>query len=518
MSFCACLFFSIIRCISVPLIILLLLPPYLQAQAPTSLNAISFTEGPSALKINLTWQDFQDFKKQILLEPSLISRRQDVLRKLSEEQIAELIHTLQLGHHSFLYPVRIKGKKLTYLLGRDTRELSVMAIWNGKLQAIPYQFDEYDNKSNYIYIKNINPFPIDGTEFLLDGGDELTFMYRDSGIERYQKEKFVLESGVVEQELAFEDILGRKRYAYIVSGSAERSDLDYVDTPLSTSSIQTSFYNMTYKPENFLEIKDFRPRIGKASDERVVDMIYLKVSTNIITNLIKFDLDSRENIRVQVLGVKDGPVRSVMFLKINVLVGGMSIFSMYSEMNIYEQGWVLPNRVEVGKGLIFTKLFKNPEIIIFIDMHGLEGGKVSADAFTNKQGRLEYGVIDGKMDEIEKRANKNRKPGEWVWLNSGLGWDVFMTLSFPEDKFEGMETSLYYLDSHSKLTEGESFLGAGPRLGMRIKGLPKNINKLEDLDLEYAFWFPDSVGKHGPRQFYKHHRSPPLLHVNGVKN
>jgi hypothetical protein len=477
---------------------------------------LSFSSETSSFS-ELSSRKFEALKKAVQLEPSLITRRQKLLRVISADQLAETIYAMSLNHHSFLYPVRLKGEKLTALLGRDLRQLSVMAIWNGKLQAIPFQFEEYDSKSGYVYLKGINPFPIEGREYFLDGGDELTFMYRDAGIERYQVDKHSLSEGKLEQELEFKDVEGRKRYAYIVSGSSERSDLDYVDTPIDSSTMQSSFYHMSYAPNNFLEIQDFRPHVGTASDERVVDMIYFKVSANIFSKLIKVSLNSRDNIRVKVLGAKDGPVRSVLFLKISVLLAKIPVFSMFSEINIYEQGMVMPNRTEVGKGALFTRIFKNPEILIFLDMHGLKGGKVSADAFSDDNGKLRYGSIDGKMDELEQHANNIRKPGEWIWLNSGLGWDIFMTLSFPEEKFEGMETSLYYLDNLDKKTEGESFPGAEPRLGLRIEGLPKNIKKLENLDLEYAFWYPDSVGKKGPRDFYKHLSNPPVLTIKTLK-
>src|SRR5690606_27966909 len=124
------------------------------------------------------------------------------------------------------------------------------------------------------------------------------------------------------------------------SGFKERSDLDYVDTPLESASMRTSFYNMAYDPDNFLIIKDFRPHVGKASDERVVDMIYFKVSANIFSKIFKVSLNSHDNIRVKVLGAKDGPVRSVLFLKISVVFGGIPVFSMFSEINVYEQGLV----------------------------------------------------------------------------------------------------------------------------------------------------------------------------------
>jgi hypothetical protein len=464
----------------------------------------------------LTDEAYANLKQEVVRAPSVLSRSQVLLRQLESKQLAELIQSMGLSHHSFLYPVRIRGEKLTSVLGRDLRKLSLMAVWNEKLVPIPFQFDEYDSKSGYVYIEGVNPFPIEGKEHFLDGRDELSFMYRDGGQARYVANQHALDVGKVELELAFKDILGRKRYAYLVSGVSERSELDYVETPLDQARMMTSFYSMAYDPKNFLVIKDYRPHVGQASDERVVDMIYFKMSANVFSRLFKVSMNSHDNIRVKVLGAKDGPVRSVLFLKISVLLAGIPVFSMFSEVNIYEQGIIMPNRAEVGKGALFARIFKDPEIIIFLDMHGLQGGRVSADSFADETGRLRYGLIDGKMDAIEEESNKLQKPGEWIWLNSGLGWDVFMTLSFPEDKFEGMSTSLYYLDDINYETKGESFPGAEPRLGMRLTGLPKNIRKLENLDLEYAFWYPDTLGKIGPRGFYKHLSNPPQLSVNRV--
>lgn len=456
---------------------------------------------------------FAVLREEVLLRPSLLTGRKEILRSISPSQLEALIYRMRLSHHSFLYPVRIKGEKLTALLGRSFQDLSVMAVWNNALRPIPFQFEEYDRKSGYVYIPGVNPFPIEGRESFLDGGDELTFMYRDSGIDRYQETSHSRPEIVIEKELVFEDLHGRKRYAYIVSGAKERSRLDYVDTPLEEATMHTSFYDMAYDPDNFLIIKDFRPLVGAASDERVVDRIFFKISANIFSRFFKISLNSRDNIRIKVLGVKDGPVRSVLFVKISVLVAGIPVFSMFSEMNVYEQGLVMPNRTEVGKGALLTRIFKDPEILIYLDMHGLTGAKVSADAFSDNKGNLRYGVVDGEMDAIERHANSIKTPGDWIWLNSGLGWDIFMSLAFPEDKFEGMQTSLYYLDDMSHRARGESFKGAEPSLGMRIVGLPKNIKKLEDLDLEYAFWYPDSVGKRGPRDFFKHLSNPPVLNI-----
>lgn len=460
---------------------------------------------------------FENLLERVVRSPSVISQQGPLLRQLTANQLSRLINKMELTHFTFLYPVRVKGEKIPSLLGKSMDSLSVMSVWNGRLQAIPFQFDEFDVRSRYIYIEGVNPYPVDGTRRVIDGGDELIFMYRDAGVERFKKSEMILGQGEVLRELVFTDRQHRKRYAYIVANNYDRSRLDYVNSDIKASKITTSFYHMAYKEKNFLEFEDFQPHLGAAADERVVDNIYFDMSANVFSKFINIGLNSADNIRIKVLGEKDGPVRSTLFIKIVFVLGRLPVFSMFSEVNIYEQGMVMPNRTEVGKGSIFVKLFKNPRIRIYLDMHSLNGGRVSAASFVDDKGKLKYGIIDGKMDAVELDANKVKVPGDWIWMNSGLGWDVFMALSFPEENLEGMETSIYYLDDKTHLSSHETFPGAEPRIGMRIIGLPDKIDELENLDLEYAFWYPDTVGSRGPREFNRELRNKPRLKVMNIR-
>ena len=92
-----------------------------------------------------------------------------------------------------------------------------------------------------------------------------------------------------------------------------------------------------------------------------------------------------------------------------------------------------------------------------------------------------------------------------------------MALSFPEENMEGMESSIYYLDDLNDHSNHEAFPGAEPRIGMRIVGLPDKINELENLDLEYSFWYPDTVGPRGPRAFNRELRDKPKLRFKEVR-
>lgn len=460
--------------------------------------------------------EFQDFLKQSKLAPGNLAKDQELIRKLSNPQLTEMVSSFNVGNFGFLYPVKIRGKEIPSILGRKMEELSVMAVWENKLKPIPFQFDEFDSKNHYIYIPDVNKSPVNGTYLEVDPTDELLFMYRDTSEQRYDAKTMKLGAGKLLKELKFTDKNGRVRYAYLVENNAERSDANYITANLDESKIVSSFYHIEYDPKNFLIFKDVRPYVGTAADQRVIDNIYFELSAYVFSK-VKVGMNSSRNVRITILGVKDGPVRATAFVKITIVLSGrVPIFSMNSEISFYEQGMVMPNRTEVGKGAMFVKLFKDPEILMYADMNGLQGGRVSAQSFLDADGKRIYGKVDGKMDKEEADAVAARLPGDWTWIESGLGWDIFMSFNLPMDHLKGMNLEIYYLDDINATTSFETFPGAGPHIGMKLKGLPEDMKAIESLDMEYAFWFPDTVGAAGPEAFHQETLNPPKLEISDL--
>jgi hypothetical protein len=474
--------------------------------------------GPSlaAVAKGLPEAQYQEFLKQSKIAPGNLAKDQELIRKLSIPQLHQMVNSFDLGNYGFLHPMRIKGKELPSLLGRQFSELSVMAVWAGELKPIPFQFDEFDKVNNYIYIPDINKSPIAGTHLQLDEKDELIFMYRDAGQMRYNATN-TLKQGKILNEIEIKDSRGNFRYAYIVEKNPERSTADYIDMDVAKSKIVSSYYHIEYEPKNFLNFKDVRPYVGTAADQRVIDNIYFELSANVFSKLVKVGMNSARNVRITVLGVKDGPVRSTAFIKITIVLGGkVPIFSMNSEISFYEQGMVMPNRTEVGKGAMFVNIFKNAEMIMYADMNGINGAKISAQTFIDKNGKRLYGIIDGKMDPEEIQAMDAGLPGDWTWIESGKGWDIFMAFELPLDKLEGMTMKVYYLDDKNETTTFETFPGAA-RFGMILNGLPNDMKAIEKLEMEYAFWFPDTVGPAGPEAFHQEEKNPPKATIRVVK-
>lgn len=472
-------------------------------------SALIAGEGKSLPK-----DEFQKFIKLNQSEPGNLATDKELIRKLSNKQLHQMVDSFNVGNFGFLYPTKIKGNEIPEIVGRKISELSLMSVWGGKLKPIPFQFDEFDEKHHYIYIPDVSKDDVDGTFEVVDELDELIFMYRDSSEKKYNPKTMGLKEGKVIKELKFTDNKGRVRYTYVVENNSQRNAADYMNADLEKGLVTSSFYRMEYNVKNFLEVYDVRPFLGTASDAPVLDTIYFKLSTGVFSRFLKVSLNSKDNVRVKILGFKDGAVRATALAKITiVLVGGkVPVFSMNTEISFYEQGMVLPNRTEPGKGAIFVKIFKDTEVVLYADMNGVQGGRMSAEAFVDDEGNRIYGDIDGKMDEIETTALSSGKAGDWTWIESGLGWDFFMAFKIPMELLEPMTMNVYYEDDLAATTKGENFPGAGPKVGMRLRGLPKNMKAIEKLDMEYSLWFPDTVGK-DPDSFYYDTVHRPQLEV-----
>lgn len=467
--------------------------------------------------LGLGENEYQAFLQYAKEAPGNLSKDRETLSKLSNQQLEGLVESFNVSPFQFLQPVKIPGRKIAVALDRKFDELSVMAVWGGELKPIPFQFDEYDNKSRYIYIPDVNPTPLDGTYLQLDPNDDLIFLYRDASEYRYSEGEMSPPEGRILKELKFTDRKGRSRYAYLVEHNSQRSDVDYVNAILGKkdAKIDTSFFNLDFNPENFLDFRDLSNNVGEAAHRPIMDQIFFEVSANIFSEFIKVGLNSFDNVRVKVLDVKDGPVRATVFAKIYIVLAGIPLFGMNSEISFYEQGLVFPNRTEVGKGAALVNLVKNPRILFYCDLN-VEGGQLTAQVFKRADGSQIYAVVDGEIDSEEAQAMEATLPGDWVWVQSPKGWEVVSTFKLSGVVFDGMESTLYYKDSPSILTEHEKYPGANPHIGMLLKGLPNDMAGLEKLDMEYAFWFTGPVGEDGPGEFYLDEQNQAALRVSDL--
>ena len=476
-------------------------------QAWIGLIALFFTL-PSPSQAREIWTDgvpdayFQHFLDFYKADPSALGRWVNSMSKISTAQLDATLEALDTTQFTYLYPMEIKGFELSAHNGIAVDELSLMAVREGKLIPIPFQIDEYD-KTGLIWIEGENDNPPEGKPGIFDDFDELAFMFRDGGWERYNPEQHPLEQGTLLEEIRLDSPRNQPRYIYLVRNNPERSRADYVQVDLEKGEISSTLMKLNYDPEDFTQIESMAPRLGPHANKNVFDNIYVNISTGILNQKLRVDLDTRKNIKATPIAVKDGAVRASLLVKARIWYAYLpTFFSQKFQIDFYEQSVTIPSRFAIGsvKVLKFFLLFlREPRIHFAIDFHNLDGARLS---FDQVYGDGQYGLVDGKMSAFETTMNATRLPGDWLHMDSNQGWEMFFSNHMPVvpnglfDAFlNGVTMNMFYEDDTESTTDYERYPGATPRLGFQSEGLPRTVIDLLGAIPKLDYMNMDSLGE-----------------------
>ena len=438
--------------------------------------------------------EMEEGRFQALLEdyeknPTLLAEQRDLIKELSPQQLSDAISYLGLNHYTYLHPVEIRGRDIPSILGEDIKKYSVMSVRGGAMIPVPFQLDEYD-ESGFVYLEGEGD--IGGTLGIVDDEDELVFMYRDTGRQRY--DAMVMEvDGKVLRELEFTKN-GEQRFAYIIEGSSVRNESRYVDYDFKTSTATNVFYGFKTRTDNFLMFEDFYANVGDKQGHRVLDSVYATIETRVLSRWSpKIHLNTFEHIKAVPVGVVKGPVRDAVIIALTVVVAKIPVFKIRAQMDIYDQMLGFNARINIPGADILTRFLVEPHIIIALDFNEQSGARVNSAISPEADG---WEFVDGKVSDFESQMNIDRKK-TWLWLSSNHGWDVFARINIPETFPVGVQ--LYYQDDPDDHIAYENFPGAFPRMGFDVYELPKNFSQI---DLDVQFFFPDMLGM-GPASFHK---------------
>ena len=441
------------------------------------------------------FEHFLDFYKA---DPSAMGRWASGLRNISTDQLDRTLKALDTTQFTYLYPMEMKGFQLARHNGIPTGELSLMAVRAGKLVPIPFQIDEFD-KTGLIWIEGHNDHKPEGKPGIFDDFDELAFMFRDGGWDRFDPRQHSLKEGRMLEEIRLDSPRNQPRYIYLVRNNSERSRADYVQVDLDKGRIETTLMQMDYEPKDFTQIKGMSPRLGPHKDENVIDNIYVNISTGIFNQNLRVDLDTRKNIKASPIAVKDGAVRASILVKARIWYAYLpTFFSQKFQVDFYEQSVTIPSRFAIGsvKVLKFFLMFlREPRIHFAIDFHNLDGARITYDSV---YGKGQYGTVDGEMSDFEHTLGATRLPGDWLHMDSNQGWEMFFSNHMPVvpdglfDAFlNGVTMNMFYEDNKASVTKYERHPGATPRLGFESEGMPRTvidllgaIPKLDYLDMD----------------------------------
>ncbi len=412
-------------------------------------------------------------------DPAALMQHSPLIRHASVEQMRHTISSLGLTHFTYLYPMVIPGAELEAAAGTALERLSLMAVRGGKLIPIPFQIDEF-NRDGLIWINGETPGKPAGEQGLLDDYDELVFMYRDGGNERYDASRHGRTKGSVVQEIRLDSNDATARYVYLINNDPSRSAANYVDISLEEGRIESTVMRMRFDKRNLLGIDHVESLVGPHAGENVFDNIHISLSTGILSPNLRFSLDTEDNIRVVPRAVARGPVRNTVLLKVRIWYLGMpTIVSQDIHVHFYEQGAVIPIPFaisSIGSLRHFISLLREPRFELNVDFHQLDGANVTFDSVYRPE---LTGDVDGWMTDFEVGMNYARMPGDWLHLDSGRGWQMFFVNGMPLvegglfDQFmEGTELGMVYRDDRELQTRSMRYTGTLPRLGFRLNGMP----------------------------------------------
>lgn len=451
---------------------------------------------PVPAPASVTDEEFSTLVHAVERDPGALNRHRNILERLSAEQMSLAITGTGNSHFTWLYPMVLRAQDYPGLAGTPIGQLSLVAVRGEKIVPIPFQIDEFDTRG-LIYIPGVaTPGPLnpglikrqrdtDGVAGVYDQSDELVFMFRDGGARPATPDELKATKGSVLATIKLTREGLPARYVHVMKGHPQRSNADYVKVDIGHGKVQTSVADIEWDPSSMALIKRIAPRVGPSSGQNIVDSVYGEVSTGVLQKDLRFSLNTTNNIRIQPVAVRDGPVRAVLLVKIRIFYMGLPVFHDFINVAMYEQGASLLARLRLDSldaAKYFINLIKEPRIEASIDFAGMDGAEVR---WQTHEELPERAIVDGSMSPIENMMNNTRLPGDWLWMDSKRGWQFFFSNNFSVEPdglmqafLEGMTIRMIYEDDPTATRKGERIPGAGPRFGISTSGMPHIVTSL----------------------------------------
>lgn len=470
-------------------------------------------ETPTEKKAGATDAELTQLLDAFALDPAALNRHRAILEKLSPAQMAQAIESTGNSHFTWMYPMILRAQNYPALVGLPIGQLSVLAVRGEKLIPIPFQIDEFDARGLvYPDGASISESPDpgaltrqrkpDGMAGHYDRSDELVFMYRDAGLVHATPQQLAEVRGKVLGIIALQRDGLPERFVYLMQNQPMRSNADYVHVDIARGTAKTTFADIEWNPDSLAMIRKISPRVGPTRGKNIVSGVYGEISTGLLQKNIRFSLNTRDNIRVQPIAVRDGPVRALMLVKLRIFYAGVPILHDFINVALYEQSTSMLSRVRfdsLNAAKYFVAMIKEPRIEATIDFAGLPGAEARWQSVNDAPERAS---VDGRMSAFENILNSTALPGDWMWLDSKQGWNFFFSNNFAvepgglmENFLAGMTVQMVYEDSAATAPHGShTNLRSGPRLGIKTSGLPHvlvnllgalrgtKLNRLKNMD------------------------------------
>lgn len=374
----------------------------------------------------------------------------------------------------------IKGAKLPTLLGKTSANYSIMAVSGEALVAIPFQFDDW-NERGFPFVPG-GTLKADGQEGIFEDKDELVFMLRDTGPQADETLKAAVEGKII-SELAFKEN-GVERYAYVVEGNTQRSDKSYTHYDMKTGLIKTSKYSLQVDPDNLLSWSDMYYEGYHGGKKTILDTMKLRVKAKL--GFIKATINNNL-IPNEVSAVKNGPVRSLIALDASISILGVGLADAGASVTVTDQTLQFPVYLTIPRA---ASILSDLLLEISLDFHDMDGVPVRSEL-----GPKEPVYAGDKTKGANPEDLSVNLENSWLSGSTGENWDI---IAFFSGK-EGFKPTLgaLYKDSRfdKKADKPERFEGSHPHVGYKVNDIVFGQEIVIGIDLFFddAFWSKDGL-------------------------
>lgn len=356
-----------------------------------------------------------------------------------------------------------------FVQGQPVKKLSLVRWDNQHFVPVPFQFDEM-NQNGLVYLSD-KQGSIDGVEGEFDSHDQLGFMWRDAGVEqapataKSARGDKLLEIAV---RLAEEPV----RYVYLLKNAPERNDMKYVDHDFDSGITFTPRYVLKVAPDNELHWNDFRFQ-GYTGVGSIIKELRMRMSGRMLSRFSPAVVLDNNNLKPQLVAKKQGPIRTIMLLRIRVVVLGIPVMSIYEQVSRYASRYQAITHTHIPA--LYRATLKDPHVAV-----SFVGNDLLNSTLETALSEGERLLVDGSFSKAEKALVKHAidNAHNWVYFDSQQQFVMVNRLDIP-DYLSTVPVSLVYEEKAQP--DGRDQLL--PNVGYAIDAWPEEKQMLFGLDL-----------------------------------
>ena len=359
-------------------------------------------------------------------------------------------------------PVEVYGELFPQMLDWEFDRLGLLACRQGKLEIIPYQFDEWTAKGEMILKlgEDNNAHKADNH---FDPQDQLVFMARDLG-DRMAAESWQA-NGLNGVEIEVIDPLNHNRaWAYLIYFDEKIPPAELKNTlKFGPDTTDFKIYGDSFTlfgTSRTIGGKLYRTAINRhiavppeagGNGKNLIDRGKVRLSCNLLFGLIKIKLDEDKFIG-GIVRYKGGAVRAMGRQWIKLLLPyKLKTPRIFGDVYVYDTMIFIPGQVKfpINPGYVLTDF----KMSTGYDLHEPNGRGMKYYSNTNPQGFL----MDGKMDEDELTQYDDSRD-DWRCIVGPQGWIVHRS-KWDESYMNQADIRMKYIDDVNHHSPPDYFSG-----------------------------------------------------------